>query len=384
MPSPVFISHPPPGFSVLSILRGIQLSVIGSYRAFINPDLFNARFYSRAISILKWSLIIHVIMNIPLIVITLFLRFLGLFLLSHETVASVLSKLRFFQVHLLNINPFLIMSFKFFTNDLDYIYFDSLKFADKVYAKNHPKDPKNYTQNLEQLEKYTKTVAPDSRPQTPGFVAQQINSFKSKASSFSWAPRMTNLSGFTDFTTAYVYNTAFSILFFVLAKTPYVGGLVFPIVTFRNLNRSIGTVYSLLIVFITLLLPQNYSLFLLNTIFGSKQLMMILLKPYFKCLPLNSRQREEWYLSRIGCLYGFSLVFYLVLRLPIVGLIAFGIAEAATGHLTTKITEPPPASTDKIVEWVQEQCLWNKEYYEEINDIMGDIEPTIPGTFKSE
>ncbi|KAG7721421.1 hypothetical protein KL949_001153 [Ogataea haglerorum] len=383
MPSPVFFSHPPPGFSILSILRGIQLSLIGSYRVALNPNLLNTRYYSKALNIMKWSIILHVIMNIPLIAATIFLRFLELFLLSHETAALVLDKLKFFQMHLLNINPFLIMSFRFFTNDLDDVYFESLRFADKVYAQKHPDKPKTYAANLEHCEKYMKTVAPDPRPQTPSYLLQQINLLQSRFMKTSWLSEVTNFNGFAEFAVSYIYNTGLSIILFFLAKTPYVGSLVFPVATFRNLNRSIGTFYALLVVFITFLLPETYSLFLLNTIFGSKQLMMLLLRPYFKCLPFNFQQREQWYLSRIGCLYGFSLMFYLLLRLPIIGLLVYGVAEAATGHLTTKISDPPPNITGPLLQrWAQEQCLWNKEYYDEINDIMGDIEPTIPGTYK--
>lgn len=41
-------------------------------------------------------------------------------------------------------------------------------------------------------------------------------------------------------------------------------------------------------------------------------------------------------------LYGFALAFFVVLKVPLLGVLIYGVAEASTAYLVTKITEPPP------------------------------------------
>lgn len=58
------------------------------------------------------------------------------------------------------------------------------------------------------------------------------------------------------------------------------------------------------------------------------------------------QQKALWFHDRAGVLYGFALAFYALIRIPIVGVLIYGIAEASTAYLVTKITEPPPPPTD--------------------------------------
>lgn len=41
-------------------------------------------------------------------------------------------------------------------------------------------------------------------------------------------------------------------------------------------------------------------------------------------------------------LFGFAVGFYLMIRIPVLGVLLYGIAEASTAYLVTKITDPPP------------------------------------------
>jgi len=41
-------------------------------------------------------------------------------------------------------------------------------------------------------------------------------------------------------------------------------------------------------------------------------------------------------------LYGFALAFFVILKIPLLGVLIYGIAEASTAYLITKITAPPP------------------------------------------
>lgn len=44
-------------------------------------------------------------------------------------------------------------------------------------------------------------------------------------------------------------------------------------------------------------------------------------------------------------LFGFGVGFYILLKTPLLGVLIYGIAEASTAYLITKITEPPPPPT---------------------------------------
>ena len=41
-------------------------------------------------------------------------------------------------------------------------------------------------------------------------------------------------------------------------------------------------------------------------------------------------------------LYGFAVAFFFFLKVPLLGVLIYGIAEASTAYLITKITDPPP------------------------------------------
>lgn len=41
-------------------------------------------------------------------------------------------------------------------------------------------------------------------------------------------------------------------------------------------------------------------------------------------------------------LFGFALGFYTMIKIPLIGVLLYGVAEASTAYLITKITDPPP------------------------------------------
>ena len=62
-------------------------------------------------------------------------------------------------------------------------------------------------------------------------------------------------------------------------------------------------------------------------------------------------------------LFGFGVGFYIFLKVPLLGVLIYGIAEASTAYLITKITDPPPspAYSEKFAE---SQMTWkNKQKF---------------------
>lgn len=66
------------------------------------------------------------------------------------------------------------------------------------------------------------------------------------------------------------------------------------------------------------------------------------LEPYFSRIRFTKEQKRRWFRDREGLLFGFGVGFYIFLKIPLLGVLIYGIAEASTAYLITKITDPPP------------------------------------------
>ena len=86
------------------------------------------------------------------------------------------------------------------------------------------------------------------------------------------------------------------------------------------------------------------------------------LKPYFSRIRFNADQKRLFLMERQDVLFGFSLGFFILLKVPLLGTVpvVYGIAEASTAYLITKITDPPPAPgcADAFVE---SQVRWQNK-----------------------
>ena len=66
------------------------------------------------------------------------------------------------------------------------------------------------------------------------------------------------------------------------------------------------------------------------------------LDPYFRRIKFTPEQKRTWFSDRQGVLFGFAFGWSLILKSPFMGPLFYGVAEAATAYLITKITDPPP------------------------------------------
>jgi len=60
-------------------------------------------------------------------------------------------------------------------------------------------------------------------------------------------------------------------------------------------------------------------------------------------------------------LFGFGVGFYIFLKIPLLGVLIYGVAEASTAFLITKITDPPPppAYSERFAE---SQVRWTNKH----------------------
>ncbi len=85
------------------------------------------------------------------------------------------------------------------------------------------------------------------------------------------------------------------------------------------------------------------------------------LDPYFSRVRYTKEQKKKWFHEREGVLYGFAVAFFIMVKIPLVGVLVYGIAEASTAYLITKITEPPPPPAE-AGEFKEKDVHWENKH----------------------
>jgi hypothetical protein len=83
--------------------------------------------------------------------------------------------------------------------------------------------------------------------------------------------------------------------------------------------------------------------------------------PYFNRIRFTADQKKRWFKDREGVLFGFAITFTLFLKIPLVGVLIYGIAEASAAYLITKITDPPPPPATSQ-EFAASQVHWKNKH----------------------
>jgi hypothetical protein len=86
-----------------------------------------------------------------------------------------------------------------------------------------------------------------------------------------------------------------------------------------------------------------------------------LLEPYFHRVKFTKDQKKRWFIDRSGVLFGFAVAFTVMVKIPLVGVLIYGIAEASTAYLITKITEPPPPPSE-AKEYAEREVKWKNKH----------------------
>lgn len=152
-----------------------------------------------------------------------------------------------------------------------------------------------------------------------------------------------------------------SLAVFALSYVPFIGRFVLPAASFYTFNKAVGMGPASIIFGTGIFLPRKYLIIFLQTYFSSRSLMRELLEPYFVRVHFTKEQKRNWFRSREGVLFGFGLGFYMLVRVPLVGVLIYGIAEASTAYLITKITDPPPPP-EAAVAYAESQQIWRNKH----------------------
>lgn len=170
------------------------------------------------------------------------------------------------------------------------------------------------------------------------------------------------LEGTYRFIYRFAKKGAISLVIFALSFIPIVGRMVLPIASYYTFNRSVGFAPASIIFGLGLFLPRRFLVVFLQTYFSSRSLMRELLEPYFSRVKFSKEQKSNWFKSREGVLFGFGLGFYILVKVPLVGVLIYGIAEASTAFLITKITDPPPPQP-QMPDFVAGQQTWENKHH---------------------
>ncbi len=354
--SPDFIKRPAPGFSFTACARGFQLALLGAYRALHNPQLSKNKYYTQAKMALKISLIIQLSLWLPLYLMKWTIVFIQ-FLVSvtkeegeeadvKRGASSFLEILSFIQ-SILNVGSFLISSIRYFRPELDEMFLTSLDFVDSVYISKHPKSKRKYHPNLVR----NRNTKCNNTPGL-GLISKLMKSLGVKQK---------NSKGFSKFLANYVKRTGLSLAIFAISRIPYIGRFVLAGISFYNFNGVVGTTAAVTVFAISLMFPPKFIVIFISSFWGGRSLMRDLLQPYFSRVPFNSEQRSQWIKAREGILYGFSFCFYFLMKIPFVGVLMYGFAEASSAYLISKVTEPIPETGPLIENWIEEEVLWTNK-----------------------
>ncbi|MCJ1259890.1 hypothetical protein MMC24_007729 [Lignoscripta atroalba] len=299
-------------FDANAILRGAQLTVVGGIGS--GPT------ESRSLQIIAIKVIIWAL--------SFFIDFQ-----SATWDDKLIGGLDFIANYVLQVPFFLMSLMRYITPTLDHMFMDSLQWVDQTYVLKHKsEDPKTlramYYPNLRMYSTHGET----SKQRTPMDAAMA-------------------------FLIRFGRRAAISLAVYMLSYLPVVGRFVLPAASFYTFNNAVGPVPATLIFGSGIFLPRRYLVVFLQSYFSSRSLMRELLEPYFSRIRFTKEQKRMWFHDREGLLFGFGVGFYIFLRIPLLGVLIYGIAEASTAYLITKITDPPPPPTysekfaDSQVRW---------------------------------
>ncbi|EEA24990.1 hypothetical protein TMatcc_008091 [Talaromyces marneffei ATCC 18224] len=329
-------------FEPNAILRGAQLTVVGTVRILRNPELFKHDHFRQAALAVLIGVVIHLILQIPMIIIKLALQIASLVveLDSATWDDKLIGGLNFVSNSVLQV-PFLLMTLmRYITPTLDDIFLLSLKWVDATYVEKHKTDdPRN----------------------TRAMYYPNLVKYRTKRSGSPSTPRKPINIALIAFLNRYARRVGMWLGIYVLSLLPVVGRFVMPAASFYSVRKSLGTTPAAVIFGSGLVLPKRYIVFFLHTYFASRSLMRELLDPYFSRIRFDKEQKRRWFLDREGVLFGFAFAFTIVLKAPFIGVLMYGIAQASTAYLITKITDPPPPP-DRSEGFAEKEVTWQNKH----------------------
>ncbi|KAK3320013.1 hypothetical protein B0T19DRAFT_445789 [Cercophora scortea] len=326
-------------FDINAIIRGAQLTLVGAHRALQNPGIFTSQHYKQAAIAVAGGIAIRLLIAIPIIGIKVLLWAISLFY-SLENATwddKLVNGLGFVEEHVLQAPLFFMTLMRYFTPTLDTLFMDSIKWVDTTYVQKHKADDPSKLRGM-----YYPTLI-----------------------QYSVRDGSTHSSSTAENVSMFLYRFArkglISLVIFGASYLPLVGRFVLPAASFWTFHNAVGLGPASIIFGTGIVLPRRYLVIFLQSYFASRSLMRELLEPYFARIHFTKEEKKKWFRSREGLLFGFGIGFYILLRVPLLGVLIYGIAEASTAYLITKISDPPPPPS-QVQEFKTSQTEWKDKH----------------------
>ncbi|CAI7634099.1 unnamed protein product [Penicillium pancosmium] len=330
-------------FEPNAVIRGFQLVVVGisnaAVRALTNPELFKYEHFRQAALAVAVGVAIQAIVQIPILTVK-FSVYMVSFLVNLNQVTwdnKLLNALEFISKSVLQV-PFLLMTLMgYLTPTLDEIFMQSIYWVDRTYIQKH------------------KSENPDT---LRAMYYPNLVMYPTKGGSSSSTPKAEALLAFLN---RYAKRVGILVGVYLISCLPYIGRYVLPAASYYTFTKHVGSMPATVIFCVGLVLPKAYLVRFLHTYFASRSLMRELLQPYFRRVKFTPEQKQRWFRDREGVLFGFAFGFTVILKTPFIGVLMYGVAEASTAYLVTKITDPPPppASSEGFAE---SQVTWANKH----------------------
>ncbi|KAK0610508.1 hypothetical protein B0T17DRAFT_116726 [Bombardia bombarda] len=324
-------------FGLNAVLRGMQLTLVGAHRALQNPGIFTSQHYRQAAIAVASGIAIRLLIAIPIWAIKLLLFLLSTFMDLSTWDDKLITTLGFIEEHVLQAPLFFMSLMRYITPTLDDLFMDSLRWVDITYAQKHKHEAPDRLRPM---------YCPTLRQYSVRDGSTHSTSTAENVSMFVWR---------------FARKGLISLAIFALSYLPVVGRFVLPAASFWTFNSAVGLGPASLIFGTGVLLPRRYLVIFLQSYFASRSLMRELLEPYFARIRFSKEDKKKWFRSREGLLFGFGIGFYILLRVPLLGVLIYGIAEASTAYLITKVSDPPPSPAESK-EFASSQLEWRNKH----------------------
>lgn len=215
--------------------------------------------------------------------------------------------LTFIENHVLQAPLFFMSLMRYVTPTLDDLFMDSLRWVDTTYVQKHKHD--------------------EDPSRLRAMYYPQLKQYRISDGSTGSTSTAENVSRFLM---RFARKGGISLAVFLLSYLPYVGRFVLPAASFWTFNKAVGLGPAGIIFGTGVLLPRRYLVIFLQSYFASRSLVRELLEPYFARVKFTKEEKRKWFRSREGLLFGFGIGFYTLLRVPLLGVLIYGIAEAVS------------------------------------------------------
>jgi hypothetical protein len=288
-------------WSLEQVIRGLQLAWWGTVLAFENRHLHQHTYVKTFLVLVGFSIVLYLLTStlllIPLKLLQLFV-YLFSFIFRYDHNLYTENYNIWVTNYVLNL-PFLGLMFMryIYPQPLDSLFIESLRHVDYTYIKKHEGEQNLRPPYTPALERYP--YGTERWDEMFQYLKRTWNKFK------------------------------IALLLYFLSLLPFFGAFVYPVASAYALVNSLGPIPAITIGVFMYIIPgtKPFAMIFLETLYSSRAMMRELLEPYFGRIHFDAKVRKEWFREREGILFGFSIGFYPLVRLPLLGMLFYGAAQ---------------------------------------------------------